>query len=78
MEKRAKKPKEPRPLTTFGMWVKRGLLERQMTGAELCRRVGIAHPAYLSRILHGEISGAKYMGKIIDELGSYNKPHKSE
>lgn len=78
MEKRAKKPKETRPLTSFGMWVKRELLERQMTGAELCRRVGIAHLSYLSRILHGEISGAKYMGKIIEELGSRNKSHDSQ
>lgn len=68
MEKRTKKPKESRPLTTFGMWVKLRLLERQMTSVKLCKEVGIPHEEYLSRILHGDVSGDKYIAKIMDVL----------
>lgn len=69
MGTRMRKPPQSRPLTSFGMWVKLRLLERQMTSVKLCKEVGIPHEEYLSRILHGDVSGDKYIAKIMEVLG---------
>lgn len=69
MQKKVRRPKQTRQLTDFGFWVKQQLLNRQMTSVELCRRVGIGQKVYLSRILHGDVSGKKYIDKIVEELG---------
>ena len=73
MQKKVRKPPNSRQLTDFGFWVKQQLLLQQMTSVELCRRVGIGHKVYLSRILHGDVAGTKYIDKIIEELDGSRK-----
>lgn len=62
-----RKPPVSRDLTDFGIWVKKRLLDKNMTVAELSRLIG-AKDVYVSRILHGNVSGAKYIDKIVDQL----------
>lgn len=68
MQKKIRRPPQPRELTDFGVWVKHRLVDRQMTSVELCKNVGIPCASYLSKILHGEINGGKYIDKITDAL----------
>lgn len=58
----------PRELTDFGIWVKRRLLDKNMTSRVLCQAVGISQEVYLSRILHGDVSGEKYIDQIVNHL----------
>lgn len=64
--------KAPRDVTDFGKWVKKRLIDKQMTAAELAAAIGI-HPAFLSRILRGDRPGTKYIELIIDQLQESRK-----
>lgn len=55
-------------LTPFGIRVKKRLIDRGMTQAELAALLGCDEP-YMSRILSGERSGKKYREKIAEILG---------
>lgn len=68
-----KPPKKQHPLCEFGVWTKLRLIERQMTSVDLCNQVGIPNVSYLSKILHGTVSGGKYIAKIMDVLGDNTK-----
>jgi len=50
-------------LTAFGLWVKKGLIEIQMTQRELADAVEV-NESYLNQILYGIRSGKKYVDKI--------------
>lgn len=54
---------QKRKLTAFGQRVKERLYELNMTQKTLAKKVGTSE-AYLSMILYGERSGAKYKDKI--------------
>lgn len=54
---------QKRKLTDFGEEVKKRLYELNMTQKTLAKKVGTSE-AYLSMILYGERSGAKYRDKI--------------
>lgn len=54
---------QKRKLTDFGEKVKNRLYELNMTQKTLAKKVGTSE-AYLSMILYGERSGAKYRDKI--------------
>lgn len=68
MLNKTRKPFQPRELTEFGRFVKLRLLERRMTSVELCNKAGIPNAPYLSKILYGDVSGDKYIAKIMDVL----------
>lgn len=53
-----------RKLTVFGQSVKNKLFELNMTQKSLAEKLGTSE-VYLSMILYGERSGAKYKNKII-------------
>ena len=57
-----------RKLTPFGIEVKKALVENNMTQVQLAADLKVS-PKYLSLILYGERSGAKYLDKIGDALG---------
>lgn len=52
-----------RKLTPFGIEVKKALVENNMTQVQLATDLNMS-PKYLSLILYGERSGAKYLNKI--------------
>ncbi|MGI6427267.1 MAG: helix-turn-helix domain-containing protein [Natronincolaceae bacterium] len=54
---------QKRKLTDFGEEVKNRLYELNMTQKTLAKKIGTSE-AYLSMILYGERSGAKYKDKI--------------
>lgn len=54
-------------LTPFGLAVKKRLIDRNMTQAELAARLG-CNKQYLHKILIGERSGKKYIGAIVKIL----------
>lgn len=54
---------QKRRLTDFGREVKNRLYELNMTQKTLAKKVGTSE-AYLSMILYGERSGAKYRDRI--------------
>jgi len=54
-------------LTTFGLSVKKRLLDKGMTQKELARELGI-HGCYLTEILYGIRAGWKYREQIEDIL----------
>ncbi len=56
-----------RKLTVFGQSVKNKLFELNMTQKSLAEKLGTSE-VYLSMILYGERSGAKYKNKIINIL----------
>lgn len=64
-----RKPFRPRELTEFGRFVKLRLLEQRVTSVDLCNKAGIPNAPYLSKILYGDVSGDKYIAKIMDVLG---------
>lgn len=53
--------------TGFGKLVKKRLIDKNMTATQLAKRLGTT-PQYLNKILHGERSGEKYMGAIVEIL----------
>lgn len=59
--------KKDRNLTTFGVEVKKKLIEMRMTQKQLAQQIGTSD-VYLNLILHGERSGNKYNCKIIKIL----------
>lgn len=63
---------EKRKLTTFGIAVKKALVDKGMTQVELANKIGTSKQ-YLTFILCGERTGNKYMDSIITvlELESY-------
>lgn len=67
---------QKRKLTDFGEIVKKQLFELNMTQKILAKKVGTSE-AYLSMILYGERSGAKYKDKIKSIIfQDYNKKGK--
>lgn len=54
-------------LTPFGRKVKKKLIDKGMTQTELAALLGCNRP-YISKILTGERSGKKYIGKIAEIL----------
>jgi transcriptional regulator with XRE-family HTH domain len=56
-------------LTPYGRAIKKGLIDREMTQAELCRRIGCSEETYLIKIMTGQRSGEKYHDAIRDVLG---------
>lgn len=56
-----------RKLTVFGQSVKNKLFELNMTQKSLAEKLGTSE-VYLSMILYGERSGAKYKNKIMNIL----------
>lgn len=52
-----------RDLTPFGVMVKKRLVDKRMTQAELAIRLGITRQ-YMGLILHGERSGSRYVDQI--------------
>lgn len=56
-----------RKLTVFGNYVKNRLFELNMTQKSLAKKIGTSE-VYLSMILYGERSGAKYKDEIINIL----------
>ena len=57
-----------RRLTPYGRSIKKALIDREVSQAELERRLGMPE-RYLGLILHGERSGAKYRAQLSRELG---------
>ncbi|MTI82713.1 MAG: Rha family transcriptional regulator [Firmicutes bacterium] len=55
-------------LTTFGLEVKRALLDRQMTQKQFCTKHNIPENRF-SEILYGSKPGNKYRAKIAQALG---------
>lgn len=60
--------RKKRQLTDFGVEVKKILIDRDMTQAELAERVGIKRQ-YLSLILCGERRNSRYVDEIRKVLG---------
>lgn len=60
--------KKQRQLTSFGVLVKKALVEKGMTQVQLAEKVGTSKK-YLNLIFHGERSGKKYLQDIVDLLG---------
>lgn len=56
-----------RKLTSFGVIVKKRLVELNKTQVELAKEIGTS-ANYLHLILYGERSGKKYMSKIMSTL----------
>lgn len=56
-----------RELTSFGIMVKKALVEKQKTQVWLAKQVGTTNQ-YLNLIFHGERSGDKYKEEIIRVL----------
>lgn len=59
--------RKDRKLTTFGVEVKKKLIEIGKTQKELADEVGTSD-VYLNLILHGERAGKKYLNRIADVL----------
>lgn len=57
-----------RRLTPYGRSVKKALIDREVSQAEIERRLGMPK-RYLALILHGERSGEKYRAQLSRELG---------
>lgn len=57
-----------RKYTDEGKRIKKCLIDRDMTAAELAERVGTT-PQYINKILHGDRTGAKYLDSIRRTLG---------
>jgi transcriptional regulator with XRE-family HTH domain len=57
-----------RTLTSFGLAVKRRLLERGMTQKQLAEKLGISETR-VSEALYGAVSGKKHKELIATELG---------
>lgn len=55
--------RQKRKLTNFGIWVKKSLLEVDMTQRELAEKTGIDE-CFLSMILYGIRPGTKYVKRI--------------
>ena len=59
----------PQKLTPYGRAIKKGLIDKGMTQAELCRRIGCDEETYLIKIMTGQRSGKKYQDAIREVLG---------
>jgi len=59
---------DKRKLTPFGKVVKKRLIDKGMTQAELALKIGTSR-MYLNLILHGDRSGEKYRDEIMKVLG---------
>lgn len=59
--------RKDRKLTTFGVEVKKKLIEIGKTQKQLAYEIGTSD-VYLNLILHGERAGKKYLNKIADTL----------
>ncbi|MCD7948281.1 MAG: helix-turn-helix domain-containing protein [Oscillospiraceae bacterium] len=71
----------PANISDFGAAVKKALIDKRMRQIDLAELVGIP-PAYMSHIITGRKSGAKYRPAIIraldlEEFGSEDKPPSS-
>lgn len=62
-----------RRLTPFGKEVKKKLIDKGMTQVQLADRLGIGKQ-YLTKIMNGSRSGAKYVDNICSIL-NINKKH---
>ena len=56
-----------REYTSFGKAIKKALIDKNMTAAELAGRLGIK-PQYLNSIIHGVVITEKYKKRIIEIL----------
>lgn len=56
-----------RQLTPLGVLIRKRLLDKGITQAQLAKEVGTTK-VYLNYILHGERSGKKYLFRIFDVL----------
>lgn len=59
--------RNPAKLTAFGREVKKRLIDKDMTQAELADLLGCSRQ-YVSKILYGIKSGSKYRDKIVEIL----------
>ncbi|MCM1543492.1 MAG: hypothetical protein NC121_19880 [Blautia sp.] len=57
-----------RNVTEFRKWVKKQLVEREISQDELARQMG-THGERISEALHGKRSGNKWIVPIIEKLG---------
>ncbi len=57
-----------RNVTEFRKWVKKQLVEREISQSELARQMH-THNARISEALHGKKTGNKWIIPIIDNLG---------
>ena len=57
-----------RELSAYGKLVRKKLVDKNMTQAELADQIGSTHQ-YLSDVLHGKRSGTKYQDRINLILG---------
>lgn len=55
-------------ITPIGQAIRMKLAEKNMSQAELSERIG-CNPKYLTLIMNGERSGAKYLAALERELG---------
>lgn len=56
-------------ITVFGKEIKKALIDKDMTQRELAREINV-NENYLTDIINGRRSGAKYKNKIIETLFS--------
>lgn len=63
-----KRNRKKYPLTPYGLWVMGRIQASQSSVNELAWSIGIS-PCNLSRMLHGQTSGASYKPKIERILG---------
>lgn len=60
--------RNPAKLTAFGREVKKQLIDKDMTQAELAELLGCSRQ-YVNNILHGRKIGGRYREKIAEILG---------
>ena len=62
-------PKTTNQLTDFGKWVKKVLIDKEMTVSELAKAIGYSQ-TMVSKVIHGERPGQRCRAEITKYLSS--------